>query len=61
MTEVADRAGPELLEASREEIEHAVAQAEPMVLRGLLYQLTGDEEVAATEHRDRPDRLPDRR
>jgi 4-hydroxyacetophenone monooxygenase len=30
------------------EIELAVAQAEPMVLRGLLYQLTGDDEVAAT-------------
>jgi 4-hydroxyacetophenone monooxygenase len=38
----------ELLEASDEQIELAVAQAEPMVLRGLLYQLTGDEEVAAT-------------
>ena len=38
----------ELLEASDEEIERAVAHAEPMVLRGLLYQLTGDEEVAAT-------------
>jgi 4-hydroxyacetophenone monooxygenase len=39
---------PELLEASDEQIEQAVAHAEPMVLRGLLYQLTGDEEVAAT-------------
>jgi 4-hydroxyacetophenone monooxygenase len=38
----------ELLGASREQIEQAVGQAEPMVLRGLLYQLTGDEEVAAT-------------
>ena len=38
----------ELLGASRAQIEAAVAQAEPMVLRGLLYQLTGDEEVAAT-------------
>jgi 4-hydroxyacetophenone monooxygenase len=38
----------ELLEASDEQIERAVAHAEPMVLRGLLYQLTGDEEVAAT-------------
>ena len=38
----------ELLEASREQIERAVEHAEPMVLRGLLYQLTGDEEVAAT-------------
>lgn len=41
-------AGPELLEASGEEIARAVGQAEPMVLRGLLYQLTGDPEVAAT-------------
>ena len=38
----------ELVEASRAQIEAAVAHAEPMVLRGLLYQLTGDEEVAAT-------------
>jgi 4-hydroxyacetophenone monooxygenase len=38
----------ELLEAGREQIELAVEHAEPMVLRGLLYQLTGDEEVAAT-------------
>jgi 4-hydroxyacetophenone monooxygenase len=38
----------ELLEASDEQIERAVAHAEPMVLRGLLFQLTGDEEVAAT-------------
>jgi 4-hydroxyacetophenone monooxygenase len=41
--------GSELLEASDEQIERAVEQAEPMVLRGLLYQLTGDEEVASTE------------
>ncbi|WP_028062389.1 flavin-containing monooxygenase [Solirubrobacter soli] len=33
---------------SDEQIERAVAHAEPMVLRGLLYQLTGDEEAAAT-------------
>ncbi|MDA0165322.1 NAD(P)/FAD-dependent oxidoreductase [Solirubrobacter ginsenosidimutans] len=38
----------ELRDASDEQIERAVAHAEPMVLRGLLYQLTGDEEVAAT-------------
>jgi 4-hydroxyacetophenone monooxygenase len=38
----------ELREASDEQIERAVALAEPMVLRGLLYQLTGDEAVAAT-------------
>jgi 4-hydroxyacetophenone monooxygenase len=38
----------ELLEATNEQIEDAMAHADPMVLRGLLYQLTGDEEVAAT-------------
>ena len=42
------RSGPELLEASDEQIRLAVEHASPMVLRGLLYQLTGDEEVAAT-------------
>ncbi len=36
---------PELCAASDEEIEHAVGAAEPMVLRGLLYQLTGDPEL----------------
>ena len=41
-------AASELTEASDEQIERAVAHAEPMVLRGLLYQLTGDESVAAT-------------
>jgi 4-hydroxyacetophenone monooxygenase len=39
----------ELLEASDDQIEDAVAYADPLVLRGLLYQLTGDEEVAATK------------
>ena len=39
----------ELREASDETIEAAVQAADPMVLRGLLYQLTGDEEVAATK------------
>jgi len=39
----------ELLEASDLEIEDAVLHADPMVLRGLLYQLTGDESIAATE------------
>jgi 4-hydroxyacetophenone monooxygenase len=39
---------PELLAASAAEIERAIDQAEPMVLRGLLYQLPGDPEVAAT-------------
>jgi 4-hydroxyacetophenone monooxygenase len=39
----------ELLDASDEQIEDAVTYANPMVLRGLLYQLTGDEEVRATK------------
>jgi 4-hydroxyacetophenone monooxygenase len=38
----------ELLDASDEFIEDAVKFAEPMVLRGLLYQLTGDEAVTST-------------
>ena len=37
---------PELLEATDETIADAVQYADPMVLRGLLYQLTGDEELA---------------
>jgi 4-hydroxyacetophenone monooxygenase len=36
---------PELLEASDETIADALQYADPMVLRGLLYQLTGDEEL----------------
>ena len=39
----------ELLAASDEVIEDAVAHADPMVLRGLLYQLTGDAELKAME------------
>ena len=39
----------ELLEASDLEIEEAVRHADPTVLRGALYQLTGDESIAATE------------
>jgi 4-hydroxyacetophenone monooxygenase len=39
----------ELLNASDEVIDDALKHADPMVLRGLLYQLTGDEEVASTE------------
>ena len=39
---------PELLAADDATIEDAIAHADPMVLRGLLYQLTGDPEVAAT-------------
>ncbi len=36
---------PELLEATDETIVDAMQYADPMVLRGLLYQLTGDEEL----------------
>src|ERR1700712_3056222 len=39
---------PELRAADDAVIEDAIAYADPMVLRGLLYQLTGDPEVAAT-------------
>src|SRR5215831_16557985 len=39
----------ELLEASDEQIEQAVEYAEPLVLRGLLYQLTGDENLVSLE------------
>ncbi|MCB0996301.1 MAG: hypothetical protein KDB21_14485, partial [Acidimicrobiales bacterium] len=37
----------ELLKASDDVIEDAVLHADALALRGLLYQLTGDEEVAA--------------
>ena len=37
---------PELLDASDADIDDAVQYADPMALRGLLYQLTGDREVA---------------
>jgi len=40
---------PAILEASDAEIEQAVKAADPMAVRGLLYQLTGDEDVAAIE------------
>ena len=43
-----DTARAELLAASDETIDDAVMYADPLVLRGLLYQLTGDEEVAGT-------------
>ncbi|MVZ99086.1 NAD(P)-binding protein [Actinomadura sp. LD22] len=39
----------ELLEATDEQITDAVGYADPMALRGLVYQLTGDESVAATK------------
>ena len=44
-----ESARTELLEATDEQIDDAVAYADPMALRGLLYQLTGDESVAATK------------
>jgi 4-hydroxyacetophenone monooxygenase len=39
---------PELLRASDQEIDDAVLHADPMALRGVLYQLTGDESIAVT-------------
>jgi 4-hydroxyacetophenone monooxygenase len=44
-----DTTRQELLDASDEQIEDAVTYADPMVLRGLLYQLTADEEVRTTK------------
>ena len=44
-----DNSRSELLGATDDQIEDAVQYADPMVLRGLLYQLTGDEEVAQTK------------
>lgn len=38
---------PELLEATDETIDDAVGYADPLVLRGLVYQLTGDESLAS--------------
>jgi 4-hydroxyacetophenone monooxygenase len=40
---------PELIRATDEYIDTAVKHADPMVLRGLLYQLTGDEDLADIE------------
>jgi len=40
----------ELLKATDEQIDDAVNHAEAIVLRGLLYQLTGDEEIANVPH-----------
>ncbi len=39
----------ELPQATDEQIDDAVTYADPMALRGLLYQLTGDERIAATK------------
>jgi 4-hydroxyacetophenone monooxygenase len=44
---VANSVRAELLDATDEQIEQAVEYADPMVLRGLLFQLTGDESVVA--------------
>jgi 4-hydroxyacetophenone monooxygenase len=44
-----DTSRSELLGATDDQIEDAVQYADAVVLRGLLYQLTGDEEVAKTE------------
>jgi hypothetical protein len=44
-----DSSRSELLEATDTQIEDAVQYADPVVLRGLLYQLTGDDEIATTE------------
>jgi 4-hydroxyacetophenone monooxygenase len=40
---------PELLAATDEMIDDAVKYADPMVLRGLIYQLTGDESLEAAQ------------
>jgi 4-hydroxyacetophenone monooxygenase len=47
MTKLEGFSRPELRAADDAVIEDAIAHADPMVLRGLLYQLTGDPEVAA--------------
>src|SRR5215469_7535893 len=48
MTKLEVSSRPELRAADDAAIEDAIAYADPMVLRGLVYQLTGDPEVAAT-------------
>ncbi len=45
MTKIEELARPDLLKASDAEIEDADTYADAMALRGLLYQLTGDEEL----------------
>ena len=45
-TATAETQRPELLRASDEQIDDVVQYADPMVMRGLLYQLTGDQELA---------------
>lgn len=46
---IVKRVTDELREASDSEIEEAIQFVDPMVLRGLVYQLTGDEAIAATQ------------
>src|SRR5215471_7689190 len=48
MTKLEAPSRPELRAADDATIEDAVAYADPMVLRGLVYQLTGDPDVAQT-------------
>ena len=48
-TTIDSPAQPELLAASDADIEDAIRFADPMVLRGLLYQLTGDPELKAVK------------
>ena len=48
MTKLEVSSRPELRAADDAVIEDAIAHADPMVLRGLIYQLTGDPEVAQT-------------
>ena len=43
---------PELLTASDATIDDAVQHADPLILRGLVYQLTGDESLATDVHVD---------
>ena len=47
--EIAQPVRQELLAASDAQIDEAVRYSDPMSLRGLIYQLTGDEEVAAAQ------------
>ena len=44
----------ELIDASDEALEDALLHADMLVLRGLLYQLTGDESVVAIPHEKVP-------
>ncbi|MBV1918001.1 MAG: NAD(P)/FAD-dependent oxidoreductase [Sphingomonadaceae bacterium] len=45
MSKIEGQARPDLAKSTDAEIEEAVKFADPMALRGLLYQLTGDEEL----------------